>query len=412
VATEIQLREAQTTWNALAEFAKDGRSQNYAELSKATGIHHRSFGRILLRVQNACAELALPNLTSIIVKRSTNLPGSGNDVAPEQLPFEQERVWEFDWLRIGNPFTIEMAARDECYGEISGYPEGSFFEDREAVRLAGLHRHGMAGISNPPKQPADAIVVSGGYVDDEDHGDIIIYTGQGGRATQGKPASDQTLTKGNLALMENRDQGVPVRVIRGASGDKKFSPVSGYRYDGLYEVEDGWIDDSRAGKKIYRFRLKKLSAEDGPTWRDAMPTSSKSPSLAPSGTERPERGQTRSTLRVIRDTKVTRWVKELHDFTCQVCGTRLETPASPYAEGAQIRPLGAPHNGSDKVENMLCLCPNCHTLFDRGGLCVDPETMEVQSSINSEIHGTLRQSPDHSIDREAIRYHRKHIAYS
>ena len=27
---------------------------------------------------------------------------------------------------------------------------------------------------------------------------------------------------------------------------------------------------------------------------------------------------------------------------------------------------GIPHNGPDKLENMICVCPNCHVLLDFG----------------------------------------------
>src|SRR5215207_9194293 len=44
-----------------------------------------------------------------------------------------------------------------------------------------------AGIFGSSTQGADSIVLSGGYKDDEDHGDIIVYSGYGGRdpATEG-----------------------------------------------------------------------------------------------------------------------------------------------------------------------------------------------------------------------------------
>jgi putative restriction endonuclease len=72
-------------------------------------------------------------------------------------------------------------ANPSVFGEIAGYPEGSVFDSREALRAAGLHRHGQAGISGAVEDGADAIIVSGGYPDDRDEGDRIIYTGQGGQ---------------------------------------------------------------------------------------------------------------------------------------------------------------------------------------------------------------------------------------
>ena len=49
-------------------------------------------------------------------------------------------------------------------------------------------------------------------------------------------------------------------------------------------------------------------------------------------------------------------VSELYDYRCQMCGTRLEGLAGPYAEAAHIRSLGKPHHGPDTLDNLLCLC--------------------------------------------------------
>jgi len=52
--------------------------------------------------------------------------------------------------------------------------------------------------------------------DDEDLGDVIVYTGEGGRyAPKRRQIADQQLVKGNMALAENHLNGVPVRVHRG-----------------------------------------------------------------------------------------------------------------------------------------------------------------------------------------------------
>jgi putative restriction endonuclease len=83
-----------------------------------------------------------------------------------------------------------------------------------------------------------SIVLSGGYADDIDEGELIVYTGEGGRDpnTQ-RQISDQQLTRGNLALARNFIEGNPVRVNRGSTLDSKYAPLSGYRYDGLYRID-------------------------------------------------------------------------------------------------------------------------------------------------------------------------------
>jgi SAD/SRA domain len=71
-----------------------------------------------------------------------------------------------------------------------------------------LHRALMFGIA--PR--GSSIVLSGGYVDDEDLGDVIIYTGEGGRdPATGRQVADQRLVKGNKSLVENHLNGIPIR---------------------------------------------------------------------------------------------------------------------------------------------------------------------------------------------------------
>jgi hypothetical protein len=78
-----------------------------------------------------------------------------------------------------------------------GAVEGQVFDGRAAIHEAGLHLHTMRGISGRGNGPAEAIVLSGGYVDDVDLGDEIIYTGEGGRDSQTRQqVSDQTLSDG------------------------------------------------------------------------------------------------------------------------------------------------------------------------------------------------------------------------
>jgi putative restriction endonuclease len=78
------------------------------------------------------------------------------------------------------------------FGHISGHPVGSRFENRAELAEAGVHRHLQAGISGSASKGADSIVLSGGYEDDQDFDDLIIYTGYGGRDPDtGRQVSDQ-----------------------------------------------------------------------------------------------------------------------------------------------------------------------------------------------------------------------------
>ncbi len=145
------------------------------------------------------------------------------------------------------------------FGEIAGIPEGSEFENRYYLSKYGVHKPLRAGISGSQAEGADSIILSGGYEDDEDYGDVIIYTGHGGRnQVTGMQVADQQLTHQNLALVLNAQRGLPVRVIRGYNHPSEFSPTHGYRYNGLYQVERYWHEKGVSGFYVWRFRLVKI----------------------------------------------------------------------------------------------------------------------------------------------------------
>jgi len=302
------------------------------------------------------------------------------------------------------------------FGEIPGYPEGSTFDSRDDVRKAKLHSQQMAGISFKSGNPADAIVLSGGYKDDMDDGDYILYSGQGGRDLKTrKQITDQTLTKGNLALHKNRDQGIPLRIIRGSNGDPKTSPKIGYRYDGLFSVESVKYEPSIDGPWIYRFELRKLPAIDEITWgvpeiKNISTKMNESLVVAPLGNMTPERKIVSGSKLIKRDTKVGLWVKNIHGFKCQFCGIVLLTVSGPYAEGAHIQPLSGRHAGPDIPENVLSLCANCHTLFDTGTLYVDSNTRKVKSLVELNLIADLIEVKDHHVGDSYLDYHKEHIA--
>jgi putative restriction endonuclease len=278
-------------------------------------------------------------------------------------------------------------------GEIPGVPRGTAFQSRAELSAAGVHTPPQAGISGSREEGANSIVLSGGYEDDVDEGTWIVYTGQGGNdRASGKQVADQELVRGNLGLARSADEGLPVRVIRGAGHRSKYSPQSGFRYDGLFYVEKYWHDKGQSGFLVWRFLL-----------RDAELSAGVYPDL-----ERPilvVADRKLSTIqRIVRNTAVATEVKKLYDYRCQVCVTRLSTQSGPYAEGAHIRPLGRPHDGPDSKDNILCLCPNHHVLFDRGAFAID-DTLKLIG-----IDGRLETTRGHEISRHHLDYHRKHYA--
>ncbi|RBO83400.1 YDG/SRA domain-containing protein [Marinomonas aquiplantarum] len=278
------------------------------------------------------------------------------------------------------------------FGHIPGTTVGQIFKDRAALAKAGIHKPIQAGISGSGKEGADSIVLSGGYEDDQDDGDVIIYTGAGGRdENTGKQIADQQLITTNLALARSHLEGLPVRVSRSNKHKDPKSTAKGYEYAGLYKVDDYWREKGRSGFYVWRYRL--IACDEQPT---------KETPSEPSNDHGETKRVQATVQRIVRDTKIAKRVKQLHNYQCQVCGIALQTSAGLYAEAAHIKPLGQPHNGPDVESNILCLCPNHHVLFDNGGFTIADDLKLIG------MEGELKIVKKHTVDLAFIQYHREH----
>lgn len=294
-------------------------------------------------------------------------------------------------------------------GEVPNVQVGQLYESRRLAHEAGIHRPLQAGICGTRKVGAESIVVSGGYKDDEDYGNVIIYTGHGGQDSSKNQVSDQTLEDpGNAALVTSHLEGLPVRVIRGAHSGSAYAPDSGYRYDGLYRVTSYGSKLGIDGFLIWQFRLEAYEDTPAPeAVQQELPAPAQivpeaASQAAPMGTETPERVTT-NVQRIVRSTAVTRQVKKWHEGACQICGLTVQLPGGTYSEGAHIQALGSPHNGPDTTENVLCLCPTCHVMFDGGAVVLLDDLTIVR---HGEETGRLRTHPMHTIDLTCVAKHR------
>ncbi|ONK77099.1 uncharacterized protein A4U43_C02F3090 [Asparagus officinalis] len=150
-------------------------------------------------------------------------------------------------------------------GFIPGTRIGDVFFFRMELCVLGLHGHLQAGIDYVAAgEPiATSIVFSGGYEDDEDRGEVIFYTGHGGR--QGKNARKQSvgqeLKDGNLALERSCNYGIEIRVIRGL--DCERSPTKRvYVYDGLYRVVECLSEIGKSGFVVFKFKLVRIEGQE------------------------------------------------------------------------------------------------------------------------------------------------------
>ncbi|CAO2837839.1 unnamed protein product [Amaranthus hypochondriacus] len=162
-------------------------------------------------------------------------------------------------------------------GSVPGVEVGDMFNYRIELAIIGLHTPLQGGIDTTKldKQTvAISIVASGGYANDVDSSDVLIYTGQGGNATGAdKQPEDQKLERGNLALKNCIDKKTLVRVIRGFRGTKpsdthdgRAKMVATYTYDGLYTVVKYWDDLGPHGKLVYKFELRRVPGQPKLNW--------------------------------------------------------------------------------------------------------------------------------------------------
>ncbi|GGT10545.1 YDG/SRA domain-containing protein [Streptomyces atratus] len=318
-----------------------------------------------------------------------------------------------------------MAAYRASFGHVGEFLPGVHFESRQAVKDAKLHKEREAGISwglgADGERVADAIVLNQGYEDDLDKWDEVIYTGAGGRdRNTGRQIEDQTWeNRGNAGLRRSRLLANPIRVIRGSEGDRDYSPVSGYRYDGLYQIVEDWAEVGKAGFRICRFRLRRLPAETQELTpveqqvRDILDRQDQAAADEHSADASEATTQRRTTTveRIVRDTAVVRRVKRWHKYTCQICGLALTVGAEgkSYAEGAHIQALGGSAGGPDVEGNVLCLCPNCHVRLDRGALYLTDEFHVVDRYAEGLTSRSvpLRTVDQHRIGKRFLRAHRR-----
>ncbi|KAM0941952.1 putative [histone H3]-lysine(4) N-trimethyltransferase chromatin remodeling SET family [Dioscorea sansibarensis] len=154
-------------------------------------------------------------------------------------------------------------------GSIPGVSVGDIFFYRVELMAVAVHGHIQAGIDyvcprggNACFPIATSVVLSGGYEDDDDQGDVIIYTGSGGRKkNEVSTTAPQRLSRGNLALEKSKEFGIELRVIRGFTFDRSPSGRV-YVYNGLYKVIDSWPDAGKSGFGVYKFKLLRIAGQE------------------------------------------------------------------------------------------------------------------------------------------------------
>lgn len=142
---------------------------------------------------------------------------------------------------------------DKCLGCISGVDVGDVFHFRVQLLMLGLHcstRSDIDYLTKDDKLLATSIASI--HFEEFDKNafktDTLLFRGYGPKD------SDQKLEFGNLALKNNIDAKIPIRIFRGL---RKRKEATLYVYCGLYMVEKYW-KKNMDGYDIFVYRLNRL----------------------------------------------------------------------------------------------------------------------------------------------------------
>jgi len=94
-------------------------------------------------------------------------------------------------------------------------------------------------------------------------------------------------------------------------------------------------------------------------------------------------------------------LRRIYKDQCQVCGEGSYVAGRPLVEVAHIMPFS--RGGKSTINNMLCLCPNHHRMFDSGMFSIQNDFRLIG------LPGELNVHPRHLIDSFSLKFHRDYI---
>ncbi|KAI7221337.1 hypothetical protein KC333_g1795 [Hortaea werneckii] len=118
----------------------------------------------------------------------------------------------------------------------------------------GAHGQSQQGIHGKKGHGAFSCVIAGGLAPDNqpypniDEGDTVYYCGT--------DSNDGSVTEGTYRLIESKESGKPIRLIRSHNLKNEYAPEKGFRYDGLYTIVDfEMLDPPNSKRQRHRFKM-------------------------------------------------------------------------------------------------------------------------------------------------------------
>lgn len=196
-----------------------------------------------------------------------------------------------------------------------------------------------------------------GLYRDEWKDGVLHYTGMGKTGDQ-KLEGNQ-----NITLYNSRTNGVEVHLF-------EVEERAVYTYTGVVELasvpyQDEQLDVNGNMRKVWIFPLKLSDTSENNVKADSLERFVKKLSNA----ELVKKIKNSSSKKVTeverqeyyRDPNLKEYVKRIADGKCQCCSGPApfdDKVGNPYLEEHHVRPLAS--GGSDTIDNVVALCPNCH----------------------------------------------------
>ena len=113
---------------------------------------------------------------------------------------------------------------------------------------------------------------------------------------------------------------------------------------------------------------------------------------------------------VLRDKRQSEKGIELSGSVCVLCGwAKKDQYGNLLVHGAHVRQL-VNVKDYDRFDNIIALCPNHHTEFDRGNLCIDFDKQVCRHADKSDkMHGKKLVGKIGHVQRGYFEHHRVHV---
>ena len=344
-------------WPLLTKAAAQRQTVTYSDLAPAISTNPLSVGYALGPIQDHCLRESLPPLTSLVVHKEDQLPGSGFIAGrPGELAADQEHVFAFDWTGVPNPFAPPVRTYLLTWNP-KKYPWANLQESLAAFDREGFLEGNWSTGGTKSIEPNDRLfllrqgveprgIMASGYAVSEVYEDEPFEGADGEVSRYVDVRFD--------ALLDPEGEGVlPLTILeQGVTAEQNWHPMA---------------SGTQVHSAVVAAELERLWAEH----LDAVGVVAGTPADV-TGT-----GDTEGTPRQVtgiayeRNPEARRRCIDHHGCVCSVCGFDFERFYGEVGEGFihvhHLLPLSdvRQEHEVDPVKDLRPVCANCHAMLHR-----------------------------------------------